>query len=156
MNLKQILTKQDVIAHELKAIYEKEKLLTAENVLNHAKDENNPLHDLFTWDDSKAAHEYRLWEARSLIKSVKVTIKTGVEEVTVRKYVNLRTDETNNANPWGHNSEYKEVKEVLNDEQRREIMYQQALNELNSFRKKYHNFQIFENIIKEIDKILAA
>jgi len=156
MNLSEVFKKSTIVETELKEIYNKEKKLTAEIVLNHAKKKSSPLHELFTWNNTEAANQFRLWEARTLIKSVKITMTVGVEEVKVRKYINLRTDDENNANPWGANSEYKEVKEIMSDEKTKEILFQQAINELNAFRKKYHGLRQFEKLMVEIDKLLTA
>lgn len=44
--------------------------LRPEDVVKSAKAKGSPLHGAFTWDDSKAASEFRLQEARQLIRSV--------------------------------------------------------------------------------------
>jgi hypothetical protein len=46
--------------------------LRPQDVLENAADPESPIHGVFTWDDSKAAHEYRLSEARDFIKLVVV------------------------------------------------------------------------------------
>ena len=43
--------------------------LHAEDVVAAARDPLSPLHSKFQWDDSKAAHRYRLWQARQIIAS---------------------------------------------------------------------------------------
>ncbi len=48
--------------------------LTASGVLAEAEDENSPLHELFEWDDAKAVREYRLIQARKVIKMVNIYI----------------------------------------------------------------------------------
>lgn len=61
--------------------------LTPEAVVEAAKDKRNPLHAVFEWDDSKAAHEYRLQQAGVLIRSVVVTVSRALpasEAVDVR------------------------------------------------------------------------
>ena len=45
--------------------------LTAEMVLNDARDPRSPLHDRFEWDDSTAAEAYRIIQARVLIKTIR-------------------------------------------------------------------------------------
>lgn len=61
----------EAVAKELKRIESKNGgRLTPIDVLDHAKTENNILHDAFQWDDSKAAQAHRLWQARSLIRGV--------------------------------------------------------------------------------------
>ncbi len=49
--------------------------LNAENVVQKAESANSPLHNAFTWDDTEAAQERRLDQARYLIGSVRVIIK---------------------------------------------------------------------------------
>jgi hypothetical protein len=43
-------------------------LLTAEAVVEAARNERSPLHGEFEWDDSAAAHRYRIEQARGLIR----------------------------------------------------------------------------------------
>lgn len=44
--------------------------LTASRLLEEAAQEAHPLHDRFTWDDTEAAHQYRLQQARHIIVTV--------------------------------------------------------------------------------------
>lgn len=50
--------------------------LTPEAVVAAARDPESALHEHFTWDDAEAAQKRRLDEARALIRSVKVVIRT--------------------------------------------------------------------------------
>lgn len=50
--------------------------LTPDEVVAEAKSKKSVLHDQFEWDDSKAAHQHRLDQARDLITSVRVVIHT--------------------------------------------------------------------------------
>jgi hypothetical protein len=43
---------------------------TPENIVNEAEDEKSPGHSCFTWNDSEAAHKYRLHEARLLVNAI--------------------------------------------------------------------------------------
>lgn len=51
------------------------KALTAETVLEVAADSRSVLHKYVEWDDNKAAHAYRLEQARKLIRSVEVLVQ---------------------------------------------------------------------------------
>lgn len=53
--------------HELWRL-ERERRLDAENILELAADPETALHSRFTWDDTAAAAQYRLWEARHTIR----------------------------------------------------------------------------------------
>lgn len=62
--------------------------LTPEDVITDAKDEDSPLHPHLTWDDGEAAHKQRLYEARALIRSVRVT--TIVNQTVMRTIAYVR------------------------------------------------------------------
>lgn len=53
---------------ELLKIKQKFGAVTAENVVREAQDAGHPLHGYFEWDDNKAAHSFRLGQARALIR----------------------------------------------------------------------------------------
>ena len=48
---------------------------TPDDVIGVARDETNPLHEVFDWDDASAARKQRLHIARLLIGSIVVTFK---------------------------------------------------------------------------------
>ena len=68
------------VRKELERIYRRDGSLTASVVLKEAAKKNSPLHDHFTWDDSEAAEQWRLVQARNLIKRVKIIAPTGKPE----------------------------------------------------------------------------
>lgn len=123
---------------ELELIRTKHKgLLRPHDVVKFARDPKTALHKKFTWDDSKAAEEYRLWEARSLIR-VAVIVEENTTE-SVRAYVSI-TDSR------GKEGGYRAVAEVMDDKALRARMLQDALDDLNFFRDKY-------NVIRKISDI---
>jgi hypothetical protein len=68
------MTKDD-IRKELSKIYKKNGSVDAETVVDVAKSPKSPLHACFEWDDTKAAHKYRLVQARTIIRSIGVEVK---------------------------------------------------------------------------------
>src|SRR5215471_6270125 len=56
------------------------------DVVAAARPKSDILHVHFTWDDSVAAEEFRIWEARELIRSVRVIH----DEKEVAEYYNVR------------------------------------------------------------------
>lgn len=62
--------------------------LTPEDAIEDARDPESPLHPHFTWDDSEAAKKQRLYEARMLIRSVRVT--TVVNQTVMRTIAYIR------------------------------------------------------------------
>lgn len=86
--------KPDVAGRELARIRKERGGLKPEVVIEEARPKNSPLHTAFTWDDSKAAHEYRLWQARSLIRAVCV-VPSDQPDLTPRAvYVHVPDDES--------------------------------------------------------------
>ena len=67
---------------ELKSLEDRRGRLTPQAVLEAAEDESSALHICFEWDDSKAAYEHRVDQARQLLKRVKIEVT--VEDRTFR------------------------------------------------------------------------
>lgn len=57
--------------------------LSASVLLADAREESSPLHPMFEWDDSAAATQWRMTQAESIIRRVKVEV-TVEPEKTVR------------------------------------------------------------------------
>lgn len=91
-----------------------EGLLTAEDVVTTAAHPDHPLHKFFEWDETEAAHKYRLMQARALIRKVTV-IAPDDDEKPMPKYVSLRKDRAR------EHGGYRETKEVVNS---RELLTQ--------------------------------
>lgn len=70
---------------ELERIRKQRGKLTAEIVVEEAKSKKSPLHAIFQWEDSIAAHEYRLWQARALQRSIIVVYSQPQEDGTTVK-----------------------------------------------------------------------
>lgn len=52
-----------------------------EDVIEFARDSSREVHKAFTWDDAKAGHQWRLQEARQLIRAVVTVVDRGDGEV---------------------------------------------------------------------------
>ena len=103
--------------------------LTPESVLRDAKCPDSVLHPQFEWDDSKAANEYRLWQARQIIR-VSVTVIPNAEK-EYHAYVSLKDDRKQEGGG------YRSTVSVLKHSVRRDAMLREALEELDVFRRKY-------------------
>lgn len=85
----------DDIKKELERIESEHGVIVPEAVVEAARDPGCPLHEHFTWDDSKAAESWRIVEARKLIARVRVEM-VGQQQSTynVRAFTHLSTDKT--------------------------------------------------------------
>lgn len=79
---------QKAIADRLARIAERNNgTLTPDAVVADARDKSSPLHTHFEWDDSEAAKQWRLEQARSLIRSVRVDVQTESRVISTVRYV---------------------------------------------------------------------
>jgi hypothetical protein len=69
------------------AIEDQDGRITPEAVVQAAADPDSVLHEHFEWDDSKAGYAYRLEQARQLIRSVQVVVKTDTRVISTVHYV---------------------------------------------------------------------
>lgn len=79
--------REAVREHLEKLAAENDGRITPEMVVSDARDKNSPLHDYFLWDTKKAAYQYWLDQARELIRSVRVEMRTETTTVTAVAYV---------------------------------------------------------------------
>jgi hypothetical protein len=80
----------DLVGHEIAEIG---KEITPQDVVEYAKDKKRELYKCFEWDDTEAAMEYRLSQARDVIGAL-VFVEEGedgeAEEKQIRFYENVR------------------------------------------------------------------
>lgn len=72
----------------LRGLYEQHGELTAPLVVDEARPSGAPLHRYFQWDDAVAAEEYRLEQARSMIRRVRFVVESqdGSPRDVVREF----------------------------------------------------------------------
>lgn len=61
--------------------------LYTKDIVENAEDESSPLHNGFTWDDSVAGYNWRLHEARQIVRFLYTVTDNGK---TVPEYINVR------------------------------------------------------------------
>lgn len=66
---------------------ERDGRLTPEAVLAEARDPQHVLHAEFEWDDAVAGGQYRLMQARRLIRSIVDVLDDATREISVVRYV---------------------------------------------------------------------
>ena len=71
----------------LNAIEQQYGVVSPDAVVSEAAREDHEWHDRFTWDDSEAAHQYRLEQARTVIRSVRLEIEYKTITIMPPAYV---------------------------------------------------------------------
>jgi len=134
------MTKTEQIEKELEALRLADGIIHAESVVEWAKDNpESALHSQFEWDDSKAASEYRVWQARRVI-AIYVKAEDGE-----RKFVSLSIDRSKGGG-------YRDVEEVIANDDLRKILVKDALSEFKRVRAKYEHVKELAKVYEEIDR----
>ena len=123
---------------------EKKGKLTPTALVDASRRSNAPLHNLFEWDNEKAAEKYRETQAAYLIRSIEVVV-TGVSE-PVRAFVSVNID--------GESRQYMNVETAMKSEPTRDQVLSDALIELESFKRKYSNLKELASVISAIDELI--
>lgn len=126
---------------ELKRIEEEQNgLIQPKDVVDAARSESSPLHNVFEWDDSVASEKFRMMQARVLMNQVKVELvgrrvpaymsaTVSVESVPQKGYVNSER--------------------LLTDDQIHSQALASAAKELEHWRRKYNHLLELKPLVNE-------
>lgn len=141
--------KQDIIRKELERIrINAGGFLRPADVVKAARDPNSPLHGRFTWDDTEAAHRYRLAEARALIRVAVIVSEETSEKV--RAFVSLSTDREPDRG-------YRALAEVLDNEVLMDTLLRDAVAECAAFKRKmerYRELAQLNGVMNAVDDVV--
>lgn len=132
---------REKLAAELAAIQAraKDKILHPRDVVSWAKSHpKSALHSEFEWNDTKAAQEHRLWQARRIIA---ITINESGEPPTI---VSLRFDR-----PRGGG--YRNTDDIIKSEELSRMMLADALADLERVRERYKLVRELASVWEAID-----
>lgn len=129
-------------ASKVYADLEKIEEKTPQNIVDYAaKHPRSELHKCFTWDDTKAANEWRKVEARQVVRLLVFEDETEEEPTKVRVL-----QKTNNA--------YKPVVQIVRNEDEYKELLKRAKAELASFKERYKTLVELETVLEAIDALL--
>jgi hypothetical protein len=120
-------------------------MLRPVDVVAFAKqNKRSALHGQFEWDDTKAAEQFRLVQARYIIRLAVVVI--GEDAEPVRALVSLTTDR-----PKGGG--YRSIESVLADDDEREQLMNDALLDLNRAKRRYAALTKLQPVWDALDRV---
>lgn len=126
-------------------------------VVKESKGKASPLHNCFEWDDKVAGDQYRVDQARYLIRhivTVPVRADTEEEMQPVRAFVKVNGNEEDTAEEReALPRRYVPIQQVMGDEDLRRRYVKQAYRDLVSWRKRYADIKEFSTLFIEIDKL---
>ncbi len=129
--------------------------LTAENLIECAKNKNSPLHDVFNWNDKSAGHYWRMHQARLLINEVKIIVEDKELYAFENMKVNIGTPQEQHV--------YLGREEILSSASLRKQFVANALQKLKYWKEQCESYngiilREFEPVfssIEEVDKKLT-
>ena len=137
------------VKEELEQIAKKSGgVLSPEEVVEFAKNPATALHSRFTWDDTEAARQHRLWQARQVIACVVVTKEVApAKELKIRTYFSLPDSRR------GESGSYHHIDKIMSDDDLIEKLEQMCENELKAVRAKYNTVKKYAAVFEMIDSL---
>ncbi len=123
---------------------------TPEEIVEKANDPDSELHKCFEWDDTIAAHKYRLTQAQLIVRSLVVTEERTDEKKNppIISRAIVSTNENNNR--------YEKVTVAVRNEENYERLCNAALRELEVFKRKYSAIIGLRDMIEEIEELIRS
>jgi len=117
------------------------------DVVEYARNPETELHRHFEWDDSAAAEEYRLWQARHII--ARVTVIPSEDIGPVRAYVSLVSDRVKGGG-------YRAIENVFRNPRMREELLDRAMAEAEAWHKRYEQLTELSPIFAGIEQVKSV
>lgn len=116
-------------------------VLLPQATVDAAADPDHPLHGEFDWDNATAGDEWRLEQARRLIRRVRMVRVDDSEGPTdLRAYVNVRVGSTA--------GEYVPTEQAMADPVARQVVLRSMEREWRSLYRRYEHMQEFAEIVR--------
>jgi len=134
----------DKVAKEINSIGTE---FSAQQIVDFAqKRKRSELYKCFEWDDGIAANRYRCEQARSIVRSLKITIINDQEEpeVTPIRYFMM---------PERKNGQYKKTEIIVQRADEYQTLLATAKAELIAFKNKYSRLSELEEVFEAIDRL---
>lgn len=119
--------------------------LTPEVIVADAEEDASPLHPAFEWDDTVAAHSFRLDQARHLSRSIVIIRDAQPDAKPIRAFVNICHD-------GDDENSYTSIEVAMADESLRKQVLNAAMKELKAFQNKYREYEELVDIMSAIQK----
>lgn len=116
--------------------------VTAEQIVDKAKDENTELHKCFTWDNDIAAEKYRIIEARQIVRHLVREELPDAKNDTPPLRVFYKT---NNGEGYKHIE-----RTIIKKEDEYQALLARAMMELRAFKVKYSMLEELREIFELI------
>lgn len=136
----------DLVGREVEAEQREHGVCSPRALVERERPEQAPLHECFEWNDARAAEEYRVDQARALVRSL--VIIRG--ETSAPAYVHVTiTDADDDEEREG----YIDVLSAMRNPRQRQQVLMEALEQLNGMRQRYADFQELAPVWRAVDEV---
>lgn len=126
--------------------------LTDEGIVQAASAKRHVLHKLFEWDDTEAARMHRLTQARSLLRSFRVTYverpETPVRAFQVQRKASPRVK--------ADRTLYTTTSDAMSDGPTRERLIAEAIRQAMQFRRRFQELYELNAVFEAIDQTVGS
>lgn len=122
----------------------------AADILKDAQKKSSPLHDYFEWDDAVAAHEYRLTQAREILRSIKVEITDAETQEIGEIRAFMVPDEQSRGEE--RLAGYRPIEDIMANPELRAMKIQEAWSQLEAWKARYEGL----SELAEVFRLIAA
>lgn len=148
--------KANIYGQAIEEFIEQDGGITPESLTSYAKDKNSVFHDWFEWDNKKAAHQYRLTQAREMLRSIQIVVQTDQEEVTVRAFHPVVIgDKKEDDTEWPFTYSWQSTQRIYEDGELERQIDERFKRELKAFINKFRNHQSLAKHIEILNGILT-
>jgi hypothetical protein len=137
----------NIVGQTLEKLEKEKGFATPADLVEVSRPEKSPTHDLFEWDDKKAAEKYRKDVAYRVINSITVIYEEIIKE-PVRAFVNVADSK--------ESAVYNNIKDALSDEVKRNNYLSRVQYELDRFVAKYREVKGFADMLIEAGERLKG
>lgn len=118
-----------------------------EQIVDKARDERTELHSCFEWDDTIAAEKYRIEQARDVVRHLYLVRKEPEQRESAEPIVFKVRAFSHTPGTAG----YSQTVHIVKQEDRYQLLLQQAYDDLHAFKRKYECLTELKPIFDLID-----
>lgn len=125
--------------------------LTADDIVDFAKNPQTALHQCFQWDDTIAGHQYRIVQARALIRRIHVYVDPdAMKPVPIRVLHSIKVDDGENRIRI-----YAPMPKIMQDAALKKQLLHDAYRDMTSFKRKYSTLAELKEFIVSMDEFMT-
>lgn len=133
--------------------------VTARDVLDAARSTNSPLHSYFEWNDRVAADEWRLIQARGMMRAIRVRFVDG-DGITTKETRAFQIERRASQNAYEPERKYRTFQVLHGDSAFAVQMMDSAIDDLTNWRRKYEPYcsmwktfgDVFQQVVNQADE----